>query len=109
MRKRKIRERNDRFRANPANGDGRLAITRGIAALGEIAALIVFHRVLTFSTFTEDNDPWGEHDFGAFDFQGMRIFWKIDYYDTEYRFGSNDPANFEETRLLLTIMLASEY
>jgi hypothetical protein len=28
----------------------------------------------------EDNDPHGEHDFGAFEHEGQRIFWKIDYY-----------------------------
>jgi hypothetical protein len=28
-----------------------------------------------FDAFTEDDDPWGEHDFGAFDHEGERIFW----------------------------------
>jgi hypothetical protein len=29
------------------------------------------------ASITDDNDPHGEHDFGAFDHAGERIFWKI--------------------------------
>lgn len=37
-------------------------------------------KVETFADFTPDNDPWKERDFGAFDHNGDKIFWKIDYY-----------------------------
>jgi hypothetical protein len=33
--------------------------------------------VETFDVFTEDNDPHGECDFGTFDHDGDRIFWKL--------------------------------
>ena len=46
-----------------------------------------------FKAFTADNDPCGEHDFGAFDHQGQRIFWKIDYYAPDMEHGSEDPAD----------------
>jgi hypothetical protein len=43
----------------------------------------------------EDNDPHGEHDFGAFDIEGAgTIFWKIDYYaDKSCATGSENPAD----------------
>jgi hypothetical protein len=64
---------------------------------------------IAFDAFIEDNDPHGEHDFGAFDHAGHRIFWKIDYYDQAIEFGSEDPADPDKTMRALTIMLAEEY
>jgi len=65
--------------------------------------------VRAFDAFTGDNDPHGEHDFGAFDLCEERLFWKIDYYDQDLRFGSPDPTDPAVTRRVLTIMLASDY
>jgi hypothetical protein len=53
-----------------------------------------------------------EHDFGSFDCEGQRIFWKIDYYDrasfgTGCDMGSDDPTDPAKTLRILTIMLAS--
>ena len=74
--------------------------------------------------FHPGNDPYGERDFGAI-YQGRdgrwtclppttgdaveTVFWKIDAYDRDLRFGSEDPANPAVTRRVLTIMLACEY
>ena len=70
---------------------------------------MVIRRVATFSDFTEDNDPHGEHDFGSFTLSGRKFFWKIDYYDANMEFGSEDPADPSKTTRVLTIMLANEY
>ena len=35
-----------------------------------------------YDEFTEDNDPYKEHEFGKCTVEGTDIFWKIDYYDT---------------------------
>jgi uncharacterized protein DUF3768 len=65
-------------------------------------------KVELFDSFTEDN-PHGGHDFGAFEHEGARIFWKIDYYAPDMEHGSENPADPKQTVRVLTIMLASEY
>lgn len=113
-----IRSLNDRFRqAVPSTTDvlGRVMLTQGIQALCDTEAepALYLGRLLKlvsdFNDFNADNDPHGEHDFGAFDFLGERCFWKIDYYDPTLQTGSNDPADPKQTMRVLTIMLASEY
>lgn len=112
----KIAEQNDRFR-NTWGADftvpGQIVMTRGVADLSPAAKAIVMQRVQKFEAFTEDNDPYGDHTFGAFEFEiggnSYTLFWKIDLYDTEYVMGSEDPANPQVTRRVLTIMHASEY
>ncbi|NOY40695.1 MAG: DUF3768 domain-containing protein [Planctomycetes bacterium] len=37
------------------------------------------------------------------------MFWKIDYYDKQLKFGSDALANPDETIRVLTIMLVEEY
>lgn len=81
-------------------------VTRGITALTPVVNDI-FVRVRDFNDFTEDNDPYGEHDFGSFEILGTRIFWKIDYYNEELS-GWCDPLSPDCNRVL-TIMLAEEY
>jgi hypothetical protein len=88
---------------------GRLIQTSGICALPPIEQSVIRERVETFDAFTPDNDPHGERDFGAFEYNGNRIFWKIDYYDRTLSKGSEDPSDPRLTVRVLTIMLASEY
>ncbi len=98
---------NDQFRQR---GCGEItAVTPGIKAVRIVAVEAVVEAVRTFNAFNEGNVPYGEHDMGSVDFQGARIFWKIDYSDTELAFGSPDPANPGLITRVLTIMLASEY
>lgn len=87
----------------------RVVQTPGIAALPPEDQSAIREKVETFDTFTPDNDPYGEHDFGAFEHKGKRIFWKIDYYNRTLSGGSEDPADAKKTIRVLTIMLASEY
>ena len=79
----------------------------------------------TYDAFDEDSDPHGERDFGCVyqlgdgqwtterprvrDDESERVLWKLDYYDRDLRFGSEDPANPAVTRRELTIVLADEY
>jgi hypothetical protein len=106
----RIRALNDEFRANLRTGGGRILITAGVRALlgmEKIGAII--HAVSIFDDFTEDNDPHGEHDFGAFEVDGHKLFFKLDYYDKAMKFGSPDPANPDVTTRIVTVMLSEEY
>jgi len=106
-RARRIAAMNDAFRKSLKGG--RLVVTHGVDALGTIHVLSLLFRVRTFDAFSPDNDPHGEHDFGAFDDGDLRLFWKIDYYNATLDGGSSDPCNAEITTRVLTLMLASEY
>ena len=103
----RIRAFNDALRS--ALVGGRVLTTSGVSALGPEAVAAVLDRVRTFTAFTEDNDPNGEHDFGNFGVNGNRFFFKIDYYNLTMDGGSEDPGDPAKTTRVLTIMLASEY
>jgi len=103
----KIRELNDALRT--LTGEGRVFVTAGISALSPEQQAEIMRRVFTFSAFTPDNDPYGEHDFGSFEYSGKTIFWKIDCYDRDLDFGSPDPSDEAVTTRVLTVMLAEEY
>lgn len=102
-----VRALNDQFRRTLTGG--RLVITAGVQALGPHRLLQLLRCVRIFEAFDQDNDPHGEHDFGAFTEGGDRFFWKIQYYDTKLEYGSEDPADPNQTVRVLTIMLADEY
>jgi len=74
-----------------------------------MARSTVVQKVRDFTEFNPDNDPHHEHDFGSFDHDGRRLFWKIDYYSPDMQGGSEDPSDPDETQRVLTIMFAEEY
>jgi hypothetical protein len=88
---------------------GRLVQTAGICALPQEDQSAIRQKVETFDAFTPDNDPHKERDFGAFEHNGERVFWKIDYYDRNMEYHSEDASDPKQTIRVLTIMLASEY
>jgi len=99
--------------------------TVGFRSLTEGDQSSVRELIETFDAFTEDNDPHGERDFGTIyqladghwttkrprlrEDERERVFWKLDYYDREMRFASEDAAEPAVTRRVLTIMLSDEY
>lgn len=97
----RIAKLNDAFRKS---GQG-ITLTQGVQALEDLVGLI--DEVRRFNDFNEDNDPYGEHDFGTFVWYGEKVYWKIDYYDYELRHWE-DPLEYRCNRVL-TILLASEY
>ena len=103
----KIALLNDPFRTTLSGGT--VLLSAGVHELPDMVKAAAIRRVATFDAFTEDNDPYGEHEFGSFDLCGRRFFWKIDYFNGRGEFGSEDPADPEKTTRILTIMLASEY
>lgn len=103
-----VRRLNDEFRRFGI-GRGSLMLTAGIHETGPKFVQEVVAAVQGFNTFTRDNDPYGEHDFGAFDIGGERLFFKFDYYDLDLAGHSPNAADPAVTHRVLTIMLASEY
>jgi hypothetical protein len=63
----------------------------------------------SLDAFTPDNDPYGAHDFGSLDIDGTTIFWNIDLYDNDLKFGSPNREDPSVTTRVLTILRAEEY
>ncbi len=105
LRRRKIRQLNDHLRRTGKGGI--VTITNGLAALDENLLNRVMLAVSAFDAFNEDNDP--EHDCAVITVEGVRVIWKIDYYDPSMKYGSEDPADPGQTRRVLTVMLAGEW
>lgn len=103
----RIRLLNDELRKHLLNGGA--VMTAGIAALGGEAVQRLVQALATFDDFCAANDPHGEHDFGAFDFDGTPVMFKIDYYDKSLNHHSPDPADPAVTERIITLMLAEEY
>ena len=106
-RSRQIALLNDSFRTTFVGGT--VCVTAGLELIGEVFVKSALLATRDFKSFEEDNDPHHEHDFGAFEVDGRKLFWKIDYYNTTLDGGSEDPADETKTTRVLTIMLASEY
>lgn len=104
----RIGQLNDELRRNGVGGQ--IVITRGVQELAATNVAELLKAIASFDQFEPGNDPYGERDFGMFDFQGHELMWKIDYYsDADFRFGSADPSNPDLTHRVLTVMLAEEY
>lgn len=85
----KIRQRNDLARSTFFGIT--IMLTEGVRCLPTADHEAVITKVREFDAFTPDNDPHGEHDFGALEH------------------GSEDPADPAKTKRVLTIMRADEY
>lgn len=111
----RVAQLNDQLRrlafSDPAAVPGpfRILLTAGCQALSPAALSELVRKVETFNAFSDDNDPWGERDFGAVEVGGTRYFWKIDYYDRSLTAGSPDAADPAITVRVLTLMRADEY
>jgi hypothetical protein len=103
----KIALLNEAFRTTFSGG--KVIMTSGVNELPSCVKAEALVQVTRFSEFTADNDPHDEHDFGSFDLLGRKFFWKIDYYDKDLQYGSEDPCDPECTTRVLTLMLAGEY
>ncbi len=100
---------NDEFR-KLGKGHGRLMITSGIQALGALKVQNIVEIMKKFDNFSSDNDPYEEHDFGNFQFDDQKIFWKFDYYASEdLQWGCEDPSDPKKCYRILTIMLVCEW
>lgn len=102
-----IKTLNDNLRKHLIGG--KVMLSQGIYFKPTNEKAEILSQVRCFDNFTPDNDPYNEHDFGSFDYKGEKIYWKIDYYDKNYRYLSENPSNPEVTNRVMTVMLAEEY
>lgn len=99
----KIARRNDESRRNVLT----YMTSAGVVSLPPEVVSEIYTKVYNFKSFTEDNDPYGEHDFGSLVVADHKVFWKIDYYDSNLK-NWCDPLS-PDCQRILTIMLAEEY
>jgi hypothetical protein len=105
-----VAQLNDAFRRDPAKG--RFLVTAAVSDKGPVFIAKAAQIVADFNDFKKGDDPYGERDFFAFDLDGERLFFKIDYYDrndSSMTTGSEDPADETKTLRVGTLMLASDY
>lgn len=102
-----IRALNDTLRTTLTGGAA--VMTPGVASLGPEAIKRAVLAISVFKDFSDANDPHGEHDFGAIDIDGQKLFFKIDCFDPTMSFRADDPSDPDSSRRVLTLMLASEY
>lgn len=104
-----IAQINDHFRQKWNDPLGKIVFSSQVAALSPQERVQISRSVRLFSDFSQDNDPYDEHNFGTVSCRGEKYFWKFDYFDENYKFASDDPSNLAKTRRVLTIMHSQEY
>jgi Protein of unknown function (DUF3768) len=102
-----IRKLNDELRQNL--GAGTALITAGVAARGAESVARIVKTIAVYDDFCHANDPYEEHDFGSFEVDSNKLFFKIDYLDKSRCYHSPDPSDPSVTERVITIMLAEEY
>ncbi|WP_282154247.1 DUF3768 domain-containing protein [Ruegeria atlantica] len=88
---------------------GQVFVTPGVSDEGVEFQTAALAAVASDDQFDEGNDPYGDHTFGTVTIGGQKLFWKIDLYDADYKYGSDRPFDPAATRRVLTIMCPSEY
>ena len=88
---------------------GVVMVTQSVVNLPGFDLATLAAALAGYDAFDPDNDPHGERDFGDLTLWGTDLLWKIDYYDGDLHFGSDDPANSSFTRRVLTVMIAADW
>ncbi len=76
----RIRALNDELRKTGAGG--KTFLTSGLIAKGADFIAKATAAVRAFDAFTDDNDPWQEHDCATLDVDGEPVMFKIDLYES---------------------------
>jgi len=99
----RIRALNDELRQNFAGGAA--VMTPGIAALGAEAVARIVKTIAVFDDFCHANDPHEEHDFGAFDADGVVVATATG--STAYALSAGGPPVDPRVRALVVVPLAA--
>ena len=105
----RIARLNDRLRRYGIGGT--IVVTRSVADHTKLQIETIMLALASYDAFDADNDPHGERDFGDLEVAGTSLLWKIDYYarGSQFRYGSEDPADPAKTERVLTIMLPEDW
>ena len=103
----KIRDLNDNLRCSFTGGQ--IMLTAGIDSLPQDIQARVFNAIQEFDDFSEDNDPYGTHEFGSVAVDSQKVWFKIDTYDQNLEYHSPDAADPTVTKRVMTILLPEEY
>jgi len=106
----RIRELNNALRSGfpYSSGNGKIVISSAIRE-HEAEDDDLWHEIVdairNADFFTDDNDPYSEHDMAFFECHGEKLFWKIDCYDLPFPAHSSDEATYR----VLTVWFAEKY
>lgn len=64
--------------------------------------------VRSCDVFPSNDGPYGAHDIGFFEIDGVSVCFKIELWDEHYRSHSTEPTSLKRTRRLLTIRLVED-
>lgn len=102
---------NDRCR-HGLDRTGRIVITRtclGTFADNTMAELVAQAQILAeVRKFTYPDDDRTERDRGQIEYRGTTVYFQIDAYDVDLKWGSPDPTDASVTRRVMTIMVRED-
>ena len=108
-----LARQNDAFRTGMVTGGcpfpGTVVVTSGVSDRGRDFVTNAILAAAFDTAFSEDNDPWGTRDFGTVTVQDDKLYWKIDTYDADRDYGSDEPSDPARTHRVLTLLFPSEY
>ena len=83
----------------------------GVRQVSLMLGQAALRRLINETPIESGNDPHGERDFGAVEFKGHKIFWKVDVSanDGTFSSGSETPWDAQQSFRVVTIMLASDW
>ena len=98
---------NDQLRKTGTGGT--IIITQSVRRLTGFNAEALAVALANYNGFDAENDPHGGRDFGDLTLFATDLLWKIDYYDLDLKFGSDDPADPSITSRVLTVMTTTDW
>ncbi|MYL99709.1 DUF3768 domain-containing protein [Novosphingobium sp. FGD1] len=102
---------NDRCR-HGLDRTGRTVITRtclGTFANNPVAEVVAQAQILAeVRKFTYPDDDRTERDRGQIEYRGTTVYFQIDAYDANLKWGSPDPTDASVTRRVMTIMVRED-
>lgn len=105
----RIRELNDELRTLGTGKNIRAVMAGSLAHDTEEFQAAATRAMRNFTDFNLGDDPYGQHDFGAFNVEGKRMMFKIDYFSLDEENASDHPEDPNVTIRVLSLFYADDY